>query len=108
MSVGATRPFLKAFFWMLGKGAFGSPDDLSDGLAELEAEDRFDFGERLSEIDVPTLVIGGGLDRLYPLRETAAGIPSAKLILYEKAGHMGVMRGRFSQDVLDFLKDGDG
>ena len=84
---------------------FGSPDNPSDGLAELEAEDRFDFKERLAEIKVPTLVIGGENDRFYPVQETAAGIPSAKLILYKNAGHTAVMKRRFNRDVLAFLTD---
>lgn len=107
MFSGALRPPMMGFFWMLGKGMFGSPDDPSDGLAELEAEDRFDFKERLAEIQAPTLVVGGGRDRLYRIRETAAGIPSAKLILYRNAGHMAIMKRRFSQDVLDFLCSDD-
>jgi hypothetical protein len=38
---------------------FGSPSDPSDGLVELEAEDRFNFKERLIDIKMSTLVIGG-------------------------------------------------
>jgi pimeloyl-ACP methyl ester carboxylesterase len=105
MASGAMRPPLVAFFWILGKGMFGSPDDPSDGLVELEAEDRFDFKEHLAEIKVPTLVIGGENDCFYPIGETAAGIPSARLILYKNAGHMAVMKRQFSRDVLAFLRE---
>ena len=103
---GLMRPLLMAFFWILGKGMFGSPREPSDGLAELEAEDKFNFNDHLADIKVPTLVIGGENDCLYPIRETAAGIPSAKLILYENAGHMAMMKRQFSRDVLAFLTEG--
>jgi len=105
MASGMISPVLKSFFWILGRGMFGSPDDPSDGLAELEAEDRFNFKERLVGIKMPTLVIGGENDRFYPVPETAAGIPSAKLILYKNAGHMAVMKRRFNRDVLAFLTE---
>jgi len=52
-----------------------------------EAEDKHDFKERLAEIKVPTLVIGGEEDHFYPIRETTARIPNAELILYEGFGH---------------------
>jgi homoserine acetyltransferase len=51
------------------------PPDPSDGLVKIEAEDKHDLKERLAEIKVPTLVIGGEEDFLYPIRETAVGIP---------------------------------
>jgi len=103
MASGMMRPLLLGFFWILGRGIFGSPSDPSDGLAELEAEDRFNFKERLTDIKVPTLVIGGENDCFYPIGETAAGIPSARLILYKNAGHMAMMKRQFSRDVLAFL-----
>jgi pimeloyl-ACP methyl ester carboxylesterase len=106
MVSGVARPILIAFFWILGKGMFGSPDDPSDGLVELEAEDRFNFKEHLADIKVPTLVIGGEKDCLYPIRETAEGIPSAKLILYKDSGHMAMMKRRFKQDIRAFLTEG--
>ena len=67
-------------------------NDMSDGIVELDAEDKFNFKERLSEIKVPTLVIGGAEDPLYLMRETAEGIPGARLILHEKAGHTAMMK----------------
>jgi pimeloyl-ACP methyl ester carboxylesterase len=91
------------FFWMLGRTMFGSPETASDGLVELEAEDRFDFTDRMAEVKMPTLVIGGERDAFYPIRETAAGIPSARLVLYRNTGHMAMMKRRFKEDVLRFL-----
>jgi len=105
MSRGAKRLLFKSLLWLFGKRAFGSPPTPSDGLVELEAEDKHDFKERLAEIKVPTLVIGGEEDFFYPIRETAVGIPNAKLILYEGVGHGAMMKRQFSEDVLAFLTE---
>jgi len=79
------------------------PPDPSDGLVEIEADDKHDFKERLAEIKVPTLVIGGEEDFFYPIRETAAGIPNAKLVLYKGVGHGAMIKRQFSEDVVAFL-----
>jgi len=104
---GMTSGILKKLFvpvaWMMGSGFFGGADNPSDGLVELEAEDKFNFKDRLSEIKIPTLVIGGEKDRLYPIRETAAGITGAQLILYKNSGHMASMKSRYNRDILQFL-----
>jgi proline iminopeptidase len=50
----------------------------------------FDITARLSEITVPTLVIVGRHDWITPLaasEELAAGIPNAKLVIFENSGH---------------------
>ncbi len=50
-----------------------------------------DLKQRVAEIDVPTLVIGGSRDRLiWPkwVRELASSIPNAELHMLEGAGHM--------------------
>lgn len=79
----------------------------SDMISTIKAEDAFDLRERLREIQAPTLVIGGGLDRFYPaelFRHTAAGIPNARLILYPNRAHGGTFTDRrFGRDVVDFL-----
>jgi pimeloyl-ACP methyl ester carboxylesterase len=82
---------------------FGSPKTPSDGIVEIEAEDKFNFKDHLAEIKAPTLVIGGDKDFFYPIRETADHIPNAKLVLYEGAGHSAVMKRQFGRDVLEFL-----
>jgi pimeloyl-ACP methyl ester carboxylesterase len=85
-----------------------APDDPSDLVVTIEAEDKHDFRERLDEIRAPTLVIAGARDPFYTgesLRETAKGIPNAKLVLYPDKGH--VFTGeQFRQDVLAFLTSG--
>ena len=105
MFTGILGKVFRSFFWLFGRMMFSSADSLSDGIIELEAEDRFDFKDWLTEIKIPTLVIGGGKDFLYLIRETAAGIPGAKLIIYEGAGHGAMMKRQFSIDILDFLNE---
>ena len=66
-----------------------------------------DSKNRLAEIKAPTLVIGGDNDYYCPvelLRETAAGIPDARLVLYEGKGHM-IMGKKFDEDVIAFLNE---
>jgi pimeloyl-ACP methyl ester carboxylesterase len=104
----------------IGKAAFGImafilaqahimvPKDPSDLIITIEAEDNFNFKDRLPEITVPTLLVAGENDPFYSaalFQETAAGIPNAKLCLYPKMGHPAAGK-QFKQDVLAFLRDG--
>jgi pimeloyl-ACP methyl ester carboxylesterase len=106
ITTGVARFFLKSFMWLMGRGAFESVPDPSDGIVEIEAEDVFDFREHLAEIKTPTLVIGGDKDFFYDLEELAAGIPGAKLVLYKGAGHAAPMKRKFAVDLLSFLTTG--
>lgn len=85
-----------------------APDDPSDLIATIEAEDAFDLRDRLAEIKSPTLVIAGTADPFYSeklFRETAGGIPGAKLVLYPGMGHPA--RGpEFRREVREFLLGG--
>lgn len=96
--------------WLAGPLFIRRRWDPSDMIATIEAEDAFDLGGRLREIAAPTLVIGGGRDRFYPpglFRETARGIPNARLLLYEDRAHGGTFADRrFGRDVVAFLKAG--
>ncbi len=86
--------------------AWTAPDDASDLVVMVEAEDKHDFRARLGEIRAPALVIAGARDPCYTealLRETAAGIPNARLILYPEKGHAPAGK-RFERDVLAFLQ----
>jgi pimeloyl-ACP methyl ester carboxylesterase len=88
--------------------ALRPPRDPSDLVTTIEAEDKHDFRERLAEIAAPTLVVAGDRDPFYTealFRETAAGIPNARLILYPGMGHPASGK-RFGEDVLAFLKEG--
>ena len=69
------------------------------------ASNAHEFMDRLARIQVPTLVVGGERDPFYTpasFRETAEGIPNARLILYERVGHPASGR-RFARDLLEFL-----
>ncbi len=85
----------------------GGTPDLSDLVVTIEAEDQHAFKNRLSEISAPTLVIAGVDDPFYSpalFRETAAGIPNARLVLFEKMRHPATGK-RFEREVLVFLKE---
>ena len=101
--------YSKLVVWVgsLLAGMFSAPDDPSDLVVTIEAEDKFNFKDRLAQIAAPTLVVAGDKDPFYPevlFRETAEGIPNARLILYKGMGHPAHGE-QFGQDVLMFLKE---
>lgn len=111
---GALRHFARPMTWL---GAFmiesalasvlGAPKDPSDFVVTIEAEDKHNFKDRLSQITAPTLVVAGAKDPFYSealFRETAEGIPNAKFILYQGMGHPAGGK-QFRRDVLMFLKE---
>ncbi|MEV6324249.1 alpha/beta hydrolase [Nocardia sp. NPDC051787] len=87
------------------------PENPTDTVAFLHAEDSFDIGARLGEITVPTLVVGGDRDAFYPVetfRRTADGIPNAQLTIYPGISHLGVVKQkRFTQDIISFINATD-
>ena len=101
------KGFMKFFMGFIGPLLWSNPDNPSDLLVEGKAEMAHNTKNRLAEIRAPTLVIGGDKDYYCPverLRETAAGIPDAKLVLYEGKGHM-ITGKQFDEDVLAFLNE---
>jgi len=87
--------------------SLSKPADPSDLVITILAEDQFSFQQQLARIAAPTLVIAGDRDPFYTpalLRETAAGIPNAQLILYPGMGHPAAGR-QFRQDLLAFLRE---
>jgi pimeloyl-ACP methyl ester carboxylesterase len=101
------KGFMKFFMGYIGPLIWSDPDNPSDLLVEGKAEMAHNSKNRLAEIRAPTLVIGGDKDYYCPverLRETAAGIPDAKLVLYEGKGHM-ITGKQFDEDVLAFLNE---
>jgi len=94
-----------ARLFLLGKR--GRPANPSDLLVEAEAEVQHDCRHILKDIKAPTLVIAGDTDFFFPvelLRETAAGIPNAKLVLLPGKGHGAVATAPFGREVIAFLK----
>jgi pimeloyl-ACP methyl ester carboxylesterase len=86
------------------------PYDTMDLITTVDAEDDHDFKARLGEIRVPALVAGGEDDPFYTpglFRQTADGIPGARLGLYPHVGHPASGKP-FERDVLAFLRDGQG
>ena len=100
---GIAKHFFKWFMWLLGP--LSIPTDPSDGIVEIEAEDRHDLSDHLDKIKADTLVIGGEEDFFYPVRETARKIPNAKLVLYPNLGHnaMFARSRQFGEEIRAFL-----
>lgn len=90
-----------------GLMALGMPKDASDLVVTIDAEDRFDFRDRLGQISAPTLLVAGEDDPGYSpelFRETADGIGDCRLALYPGMGHPA--RGpQFERDVSAFLRE---
>jgi pimeloyl-ACP methyl ester carboxylesterase len=87
--------------------SLSKPADPSDLVITILAEDQFSFQQQLARIAAPTLVIAGDRDPFYTpalFRETAAGIPNARLILYPGMGHPALGK-QFKQYVLTFLRE---
>lgn len=73
------------------------PDDPSDLLVTLDAEDAFDVEADLPRINAPTLVIGGAKDVFYSrelFEGTAAGVQDGRVHIFEDWGHMRTSAAR--------------
>jgi hypothetical protein len=93
-----------ALLWLFG--AKLNPEDPSDMLVVIDAEDRFDAAPRLRRITAPTLVIAGDRDRNYTPElfwETAEGIPGARLRLYRGKGHASISSLAYKPAVREIL-----
>lgn len=74
----------------------------------LEASVAQDRAAPLEQISVPTLVIAGDEDTVYPpelAREIARRIPGAELVMFERTGHLANLEEpeRFNKLVFEFL-----
>jgi len=103
MRKGLARHVFKWFMWLLAPLLV--PADPSDGIVEIEADDRYDLSGQLEKIKADTLVIGGEEDFFYDIRETAGKIPNARLVLYPNLGHnaMFVRSRQFGEEIRSFL-----
>jgi pimeloyl-ACP methyl ester carboxylesterase len=96
---------LRGVAWVFGALAFRRIDP-SDMVVTIDAEDAFDVRDRLGEIRAPTLVVGGGKDAGYStaiFRETADGIPGAKLVVDPAGGHVPTSP-MISRAIAEFLR----
>ena len=78
-----------------------------DGVAAMA---RYPIRDRLGEIDCPTLIVWGELDRLVPLRDAAEFewlIRDARKIVYEDTGHAVMLESpeRFNRDLRAFVEE---
>jgi pimeloyl-ACP methyl ester carboxylesterase len=93
-------------------------DELADSLARvreesyrktLEASVAQDRNAPIENIRVPTLVVGGDEDKVYPVqiaRDLAKRIPGAELVIMKGAGHLPNIERpeRFNEILLEFLQ----
>lgn len=106
---GFKRKVIKFIIQLIGHWIIGHVEYPNDFMIEVQADREMNFKDRLGEIKAPTLIIAGELDRGYSIedvRETARGIPNAKLITYKDYGHDLTMKNRkqVQSDILEFLK----
>ena len=88
--------------------ALHNPMRVEAYLRQLEACRAHDVSARLSQIDVPTLVLHGDVDPLVPLANgeyLAEHIGGARLVVYEDTGHIPEVERveEFNRDLLEFL-----
>jgi pimeloyl-ACP methyl ester carboxylesterase len=104
-----SKMFAKILTRLFVKSILGNIEYPNDVLTELYGDIEMNFKNRLQEIKAPTLILCGDSDIEYTadlVRETAEGIPNAKLILYKGYGHNLMFRNRkqVQKDILKFLK----
>ncbi|MBR5559728.1 MAG: alpha/beta hydrolase [Oscillospiraceae bacterium] len=89
-------------------GAFTKPKSYHRFFLQAKACLTHDAAERLEHIVCPTLVIGGGQDRVLGVeasKELADRIPNAKLYIYPQWGHgLYEEADDFNNLILDFLR----
>jgi pimeloyl-ACP methyl ester carboxylesterase len=88
--VGWRAPAYAAALRVLGATALGRPGTPADVVVSCEACLDHDAGDRLAALAVPTMVVGGDRDDLFPvdlLRETADTLPEGRLELIPGVGH---------------------
>jgi len=76
----------------------------------LDAMVGYPIRDRLGEVDCPTLVVWGELDRLVPLRDASEFewlIRGARKLVYEDTGHMVMLERpeRFNADLRAFVDE---
>ncbi len=103
------KSIIKPFASLVGKRIMKDIKYPNDFLTEVLADREFNLIDRLSEIQVPTLILSGEYDIGYiaeDVKKTAEQIATAELILYKGYGH-NLYRSNRKQlygDILNFLK----
>ena len=103
-----TRAAMATLLWLTGP--MSDPDDPSDLLVTIAAEDGWNATDQLHRVTAPTLVVGGGRDGFYApslFERTAHGILGARLLLYPRKGHMGTLAHRPAQREIAAFLAGD-
>lgn len=98
-------PLVGALGWLLGPHLMGRPDPVDVLPIDTDAEERHDARPELGMVSCPTLIVAGSRDTLCPpylSHELQAGIPGARLVVYEGAGHSGPGEP-FARDACAFL-----
>lgn len=83
------RAPVRRLAWLASGGQV--PDDPTDLLVTVEAENAFDLEADLPHVTAPTLVTGGGKDRWYSrdlFEATAAGVQDGRAHIFEDWGHV--------------------
>ena len=101
--------YLRAHRWLLSLlGRSGKPADFSRFITEAASCLSHDAYDRLTEIRCPTLVLGGGEDRIVGAdasREIADRIGGSEFFLYDGLGHAAYEEaGDFNRRLLDFFQ----
>ncbi len=98
---GLKKGVFKLMMWFMAK----APSEPSDVIVTIEAEDSHNFEEFLTQIKVPTLIIGGEEDFFYPISETGQKMPNAQAVIYKGFGHNVWLdnRQQVQHDILGFL-----
>ena len=104
-----SEDYLKKSRWMYNiMGNVGKPKSFERFLIMAEAGMTHDVYEELDKITCPTLVIGGGQDKIVggeASEELASRIPGSKLYMYEEYGHGLYEEAKdFVPRVLEFFK----
>lgn len=101
---------LKSYRWLYPVlTRWGKPKDFTRFLVQAAACLAHDAYSELGRITCPTMVMGGGQDRVVGREaalEMAKRIGKATLLMYEEFGHAAYEESKeFNQKVIDFLTD---
>jgi len=97
---------IRPFYWLIKK--LIKPVSRERFIIQAISCLTHDAYQELNKIKCPTLIIGGGADKIIGKievqQEMAKAISKSKIIIYPELGHDADTKKGFHQDVLDFLK----